>query len=229
MTRRLRLSLLTLALSLSAAAPAAAGIADWISWIEELSGPGPFHGYTASVDRLVCWSEPLGGGPLERSSTIGAGRTDPCRAGRDAGERRVRAYLSVELGRYKSSRNVLAPQPESDEFQVGLTRTSVMVFGRLAPGLEAGAGLGFNRFSGDGLRESYSFTRVSVPLRVRVLPGMWVDPGSRFARAIHLNAGFDRLPSSFDAADFGQVGPFREEGESLASVYVGVDVLSLIR
>src|SRR5688500_4173701 len=107
MTPPLRIVLLTLTVTLAAASPAAAGIADWLAWIEELSGPGPFHGYTASVDRLACWSEPIGGGPLQRSSTIGAGRLDPCRAGRDAGERRVRAYLSVELGRYKSSRNVL--------------------------------------------------------------------------------------------------------------------------
>lgn len=230
MTPIVRALPLALLLVTGVASVASAGIADWISWLEELSGPGPFHGYTVSFDRLACWSEAVGGGSLEARSTFGADRLDPCRGGRDTDRGRVRAYLSVELGRYESSRNVLAPQPEADAFHVGLTRSSVLVFGRLANGLEAGAGVGFNRFSGEGLRgDEYSFTRVSLPLRVRVLPGMWVNPQARFARAIHLNAGFDRLPSTFEAADFNQVGAFREEGESLASVYVAVDVLSLIR
>ena len=99
MIRRLRIALLALTVTLAAAAPAAAGIADWISWIEELSGPGPFHGYTVSVDRIVCWAERAdGGGPLRRGSAFDRRGPASCLAGNDTREDRLRAYLAVELG-----------------------------------------------------------------------------------------------------------------------------------
>jgi hypothetical protein len=182
------------------------------------------------VDRVVCWAERAdGGGPLRRGSAFDRRGPQSCLAGNDTREDRLRAYLAVELGWYRSSRNVLAPQPELDDAQVGLRRTNVLFFGRLANGVEAGAGIGLNRFSGEGLRgEEFGFTRVSLPLRVRLVPGMWIERTAPLARVVQLNLGFDRLPSTFEASDFNQAGPFREEGESLASVYVGVDALAIV-
>jgi hypothetical protein len=210
------------------ARPASAGLGDWLGWLEGMSGPGPFHGPTVSIDRLACWSEPAGGGRIERVGFVD--RSDPCRNGADRQRRRVRAYLSVELARFRSSRNVLARDPEADEAQVDLTRLNALVFARVAQGLEVGGGLGINRFSGEGATgEDFGFTRLTLPLRVRVRPGMWVAPESRWSRLVHFNVGFDRLPSTFTAADFGQQGPFREEGESLATAYIGFDVLSVLK
>ena len=210
------------------ARPASAGLGDWLGWLEELSGPGPFHGPTVSIDRLACWSSPAEGGPVERVPF--GDRTDPCRNGSDRDRRQVRAYLSVELARFRSARNVLAPEPEADDAQVGLTRINALVFARVVQGVEVGGGLGINRFSGEGAAgQDFGFTRLTLPLRVRVRPGMWVAPESRWSRLVHFSVGFDHLPSTFDAADFGQQGSFREEGESLATAYIGFDVLSVLK
>lgn len=210
------------------ARPASAGLGDWLSWLEELSGPGPFHGPTVTFDRLACWSEPAGGGKVERVGL--AGRPDPCRNGADREGRRVKAYLSIELARFSSSRNALAPDPRADDAQVGLTRLNALVFARVVQGVEVGGGLGINHFDGTGAQgQEFGFTRVTLPLRVRVRPGMWMAPESRWSRVVHFSVGFDRLPSTFDAADFKQDGPFRVEGESLATVYIGFDVLSLLK
>jgi hypothetical protein len=210
------------------ARPASASLGDWLGWLEELSGPGPFHGPTVTFDRLACWSESVGGGPVERVAF--ADRADPCRNGADRERRHVRAYLSIELAHFRSSRNVLAENPESDDAQVGLTRVNALVFARVVQGVEVGGGLGFNHFGGKGAAgDDFGFTRVTLPLRVRVRPGMWVAPESRWSRLVHFSVGFDRLPSAFDAADFGQQGSFRESGESLATAYVGFDVLSVLK
>jgi hypothetical protein len=219
------LGALFLALS---ARPASAGLGDWLGWLEEMSGPGPFHGPTVSFDRLACWSEPASGGRVERVAF--ADHADPCRNGADRERRHVRVYLSVELAHFTSSRNVLAREPEADDSQVGLTRLNALVFARVAQGVEVGGGLGINRFSGQGASgQDFGFTRLTLPLRVRVRPGMWVAPESRWSRLVHLSVGFDRLPSTFDAADFGQQGTFHEEGESLATAYIGFDVLSVLK
>jgi hypothetical protein len=209
------------------ARPASAGLGDWLSWLEELSGPGPFHGPTVTFDRLACWSEPVGGGRVERVAF--ADHADPCRNGADRERRRVRAYLSLELARYHSSENALAADPRADEAQVALTRLNAIVFARVAQGVEVGGGLGVNRFSGQGSEGDYAFTRIALPLRVRVRPGMWVAPESRWSRFVHVNVGFDRFPSTFDAADFKERGTFHQEGESLATVYLGFDVLSVLK
>jgi len=224
----LRSLVLGIVLVVLTARPASAGLGDWLGWLEGMSGPGPFHGPTVSFDRLACWSEPAGGGRVERVAF--GDHADPCRNGADRERRRVRAYVSVELAHFRSSRNVLARDPEADAAQVGVTRLNALVFARVAQGLEVGGGLGLNRFSGDGANgESFGFTRLTLPLRVRVRPGMWVAPESRWSRLVHFSVGFDRLPSTFEAADFGQQGPFREEGESLATAYIGFDVLSVLK
>ena len=210
-TRRIRWAVPVFALLLVACVPRDA-LAFW-GWIEDLSGPGPFWGYQFSFDRLFCVMKAgdTGQAGWTRISSGDDANAVACMSDSD----RVRAFLSVEYTDAKSG--------ETDQFPHAVAWRGLrpMLFYRLHESIDAGVGLGLNRFSGTG----FGFWRFSLPMRARVYaPGL--KSGSRW-RAINLAVQADFLPQKITTADFlAPAGPDMGN-EVVPSVFVNVDVLRL--
>jgi hypothetical protein len=181
---------------------------------ERLSGPGPFWGYQFSFDRLFCVMKSGPDGQAGWTHIEGRGADADaiaCMSDTD----RVRAFVSVEFTDVKSG--------ETDQFPHAVAWRGLrpIIFYRLHESLDAGVGVGLNRFSGTG----FGFSRFSVPIRLRVYaPGL--KSGSRW-RAINLAVQADFLPQKFTTTDF-LAPPGPDMGnEVVPSLFLNVDVLRL--
>lgn len=198
-----------------------------IGWLEELSGPGPFLAVQLPADRVICIArgsnENLGvasawGSARDKSAAQAAcARDDP---------RGVKAFVSVEFPIGRSRENQLFPQdPKGDRNRVTLIGVRPVFFVRATPGVDLGAGIGFTRFSGDAFD---SFTRVTIPLRARIVPAAFNGKASR-ATALYIALQGDLYPKMFTAADFGARGNWTEDNDFQVSVFLGLDILRLFR
>jgi len=210
-TRRIRWAVPVFALLLVACVPRDA-LAFW-GWIEDLSGPGPFWGYQFSFDRLFCVMKSGDGGEAGWTHISGGDGANAVACMSDTD--RVRAFMSVEYTDVKSG--------ETDQFPHAVAWRGLrpIVFYRLHESIDAGVGLGLNRFSGTG----FGFWRFSVPIRARFYaPGL--KSGSRW-RAINLAVQADFLPQKITTTDFlAPAGPDMGN-EVVPSVFLNVDVLRL--
>lgn len=167
-------------------------------WIEGLSGPGPFHGYSFGY-RLFCTKE--FDGRDQRLYNV-----DP-RCFND-GDPNIRQMIDIRFGRFSSNDNPRFastpsdPQPDRREVELFKLEPSAAV--RLNPMLDVGIGLGFVRFSGEGFE---SFWRTTLtPLKVSIAPlALRVPPNVRgkWSRLIKLHYDVTYFPEGFTGADFG--------------------------
>jgi hypothetical protein len=197
----------------------------FIGWIEPMSGPGRFWGVQVPLDRILCVVttdtgksavHPLS--PGDAAAAIACDTDDTTR---------VKAFVSLEFVAAKSWNNRLHEQAESlDHNQVTLLGFRPVVFYRPWPFLDVGVGIGWTRFSGDDFP---TFTRASIPLRVRVIPAGFRTSSASPWRAIYLHVGWDLFPEEFTDDDFGAQPeqPWSEDLEFLRSVFLGLDVLKL--
>lgn len=210
-TRRTWWAVPALVVLLVAGAPRDA-LAFW-GIFERLSGPGPFWGYQFSFDRLFCFMK--AGDTHQAGWTHITGGDDSKAVACMADTDDVRAFLSVEYTDVKSGENDKFPHA------VAWRGLRPIVFYRLHESIDAGVGLGLNRFSGAG----FGFSRFSVPIRARFYaPGL--KSGSKW-RAINLAVQADFLPQKFTTTDF-LAPPGPDMGnEVVPSVFLNVDVLRL--
>ena len=201
--------------------------------MEKLGDAGPFLAFQVPFDRLVCLVKE--GPPVEQmtTGTIWGGQSeiaDLACATDGAGEPiRIRAHLSAEFAMAFSS-----PLAEGDK---DLPDTRIMsfkpiLFFRLHENVDAGIGLGPNRFSGtDVSGNDFQFWRWSVPMRARIT-WPWMGTNSRW-RALYLSIQTDYFPGEFTRADFRpkpgrRRAGFREADHMVRSVSLGVDVIKVL-
>jgi hypothetical protein len=206
MTTRQQLAVPVVALLLVACVPRD-GLA-LIGLIEKLSGPGPFKGFQVPLDRIVCVVTP------NRPQMTDSEREVLCATDGADEPTQIDAYLTFETTLAWSDTSTTFPA-------VTFTGLKPLVFFRLHRALDAGIGVGLNRFSGT----NFGFTRFSLPVRVRLIP--WWEAGSRW-RAVYVSLQADYFPEEFTSADFpGSAPGFREEGEIVTAAFLGVDVVRL--
>ena len=193
--------------------PAIAQASIW-SWLEELSGPGPFHGDMASLSVAcrngqwdVCWA------PNDQTS-----QTIVLRIGR---------YDSGDRSRFKD----LKDTPDDDRKPVHAVPVSVLWMFRIHRSLHVGAGAGFMRVSGAGFT---SFSKVSLtPLSATFTPLALLRSARarnhRMASVIRLEFDSSFFGDGFDAADFQNTHSKFDSGpEFLTRTGVVVDVFALV-
>ncbi len=190
MTIRLRgLALCVLIGSLGWASPAAAQDDNWfkdfIGWLHEMSGPGPYNGN-------VITGEIASVGP---TSQIGPSRS------RDG----VRFYLVLEAGWW----NDKADDPDFPGNAYIHTYQLIAYFPiQKLRAVDLGAGFGFYRITGSDIQDP-PLWRATIPLRVRLVPPE-AFPGIRNAsprlratlRSISYHIGFDVIPQGFSTTSF---------------------------
>ncbi len=188
----------------------------WLTWIDELSGPGPFDGYVLTGEVLCVGT--LTDDDVQRLRSGGDGTLTHIRWCEPDRQNTAMA-LVVEFGRW-SDKNRPGGRYE------GLTQLTVgeviayfplhRVFGKAvrpnpwSRSVELGAGLGFFAFSGSTVQEN-EWWRAAIPLRVRFMPSELFfsqsDSRSRAERlrrrllqALQIRAGFDFIPGRMEFA-----------------------------
>lgn len=228
-------SLLFVLLSCS---PATARITDWIGWLEQLSGPGPFLDDDS-------W-KPAG-------FTLTACRTDDVHKGPDSNVRLQKFVLGTPPRQaqkgclYGDYQLFVAP---AEEFKVDGTDTQ-FVTGRgfpritarmfevglsyaIAPMVDVGAGGGVIWFGAqDAQKNPYKLTL--TPIRIAFKPAMVIPQARRFkwAGGLKLVLKETYIRGGLSGADFGATGPtpataYRNNGELARSVSLNVDLTEII-
>jgi len=220
-------------LLVQAAAPAPARANIW-RWIDELSGPGPFHGYQYEW-RVVCGGRP---GSSERkqddkrSLLFALGGIGPCLIDRvPKNDRRVWS-VNTSVGWFSATRNPLLPDAAEDRRKVDLTTFEATVMWQPYVGVDVGTGVGVYWFGGAAF-DSFSRTAL-LPLRVDARPAELINRDvdkSRWWWTAMLGARFDVavIPRGFDAADFGAPPRRFASRDTLTNWAVMIDLEPLAR
>jgi hypothetical protein len=137
-------------------APAQAKWAEWWDYLDQLSGPGPFHGGPTISATIVCWHKP----------------PDRANAAREANFKRAAANPWYDPCLFADWRHLDA-RPASP---FGYTAADLIDFGvslQISPFFEFGAGVGFAHFNTyyDGVEKPFGVTSPTLtPFRVVVKP-----------------------------------------------------------
>ena len=166
--------------------PAPAHASFW-SWLEELSGPGPFRGYMFSFTVACVSDDTLKACPVSHDDT--------------------RQTIVVRFGRFHSNedRPRFKDLPVSDadnRGEVHVMPVSGLWMFRLHRSLEAGSGIGFMRVSGDGFD---AFSKVSLtPLSATFTPFALSEDlaKSRWAYVLRVELDTSYFPQGFSGTDF---------------------------
>jgi hypothetical protein len=182
------------------------------SWLEELSGPGPFGGYMFSFT-VPC---------RERDGV----RWGDCNLGTDKLPQtivvRVGGYTSNGRPRFKD----LVGTPSDDRRDVHAVPVSVLWMFHPHRSFGAGGGAGFMRVSGDGFD---AFSKVSLtPLSVTFTP-LAVVWDNRLAYILRLEFDKSLFPQGFKGADFNNaVTTFDSGPELLTRTGIVIDLGALV-
>jgi hypothetical protein len=202
-------------------APAEAG--SWWGWLDKLSGPGPFDPKGAASATCAFGHESSGylcfpNNPLD-----------------------VRYYTTLELARWSAPANQDFPKPVDLFTAQGIFYIPVANLKRNRKpsplnAVDVGAGVGYYRFSGAGVRKSSGAdggvrSRLSIPIRLRFVPGelfagLYKEPRSNariFWSAFSYQFGFDGIPGSFDSTDFESPPNYSVESSFLGTYVLQID------
>lgn len=178
--------------------PAVAQANIW-SWLEELSGPGPFHGEMLWVP-VVCYDKPNWHPCLVRVTTR-----------EEDQDRRIKPapipmVVAVKIGWLRSDdgprfKDLQATDPDNQGKVAVLPMTGLFLF-RLHRSLDVGFGAGFMRVSGDGFDPLY---RVSlVPVSASIIPLAlnrdWQNHPWAYIIRAEIESSY--LPQGFKGTDF---------------------------
>jgi hypothetical protein len=192
--------------------PATARAEGWWGWLEELSGPGPFHG-GGSFIRLFCvTTKPLG--------------VDTCFSDGDARILKVIELRGGFLTSGERQRFADATADPNNTHPVHVVRFDLVDMVRVHKMLDVGGGVGFLRFSGDGFDPFYRFT--VAPLSVSFTPFAFKD--QRWSRVLRFRFDETYVTKGFNGvSDFNTRTSFSTGGEFLAAGAIVVDLASLVR
>src|SRR5262245_5295651 len=172
-TRGLRVMALVVGLSLMAARPASANYW-WLTWLDELSGPGPYHGPILPIE-VWCFGKkavsPADFATMQtqQGTTTVAVPPGVCRADRS----NTLFTLQLEMGFWNDN-----PDPDRYSGDTSLKSFELLAYfpvhrifhtdiNRATRATELGAGIGFYKLSGPTVRDP-DYLRGAIPLRVRL-------------------------------------------------------------
>lgn len=220
-------------------------LANW-GWIEQMSGPGPFKGVQFNLERVGCLvtQKVQEGGQEKEETTWVWSLVPPARRviGRPADPDKTRAaiecltdssnakhvsklkaFFTVEVVKAWSSRNDLAPEPESINYRVRLFGIRPVLYWRAHEDVDLGVGVGLTRFTGAGENAvEFGLTRWSIPLRARITPAPWFGKSGRL-RAFWFEFQADYFPTGLTARDFESSKSWSVGHEFLKAGFIGID------
>ena len=190
----------------------------WLEFLEELSGPGPFKGYTVGL-RLVCTR-------ADDRGTLSTSAWGLCLSDNDPRFRQLVELRGAYLWTGEGDRPRFEDAP-ADKRAVKAFRLESTAAVRLSPMLDIGAGVGFVRFWGEGFDPLWRPSL--IPISVTFTPfAIGVNPnaaGSALKRAFKIRLEEKYFPIGFTGADFGHPeSSYTTDGDWVFSAGLVVDV-----
>jgi hypothetical protein len=241
-TRRIRLVPLVFLFLLAVARPASAQWW-WLTWLDELSGPGPYHGPILPIE-IYCFGKKVTnldeikvmqqqqGGTSTFQVPPGA-----CKADRS----NTLLTLQLEMGFWDDD-----PDPDRYTGDTSLKSFELIAYlpvhslfkteiNRFTRATDLGAGIGFYKLSGQTVRDP-DYVRGAIPVRVRLLPselffGKDAKPNPKLRRALQalqVRAGWDFLPGTITSASFNGLPNGESSNEFVFTFGVQYDLGTLI-
>jgi hypothetical protein len=211
MTRRLLVALVAAcALLLPVRASAQSDILDWL---EQLSGPGPFHGYFMSASSRVFCTIDDGGGTVARWCF-------------DDTSDKIRSVMTAEFAFASSDSNIRfadATTEAQNTLPVHATRVLVNYQYRFHPMVDLGVGVGAIIFSGEDFTNQTH--PVLTPLTLTFTPlGFLKGDHAKWGRVLRIKYSERFILGDIRAADFHSlVSKYVKNGEWNSGISIGVD------
>jgi hypothetical protein len=214
------------------AAPAAAADWDIIAWLQEMSGPGPFHhgakGVSVFTLELQCIDDDTS--PFKRCLPD---RTN------------VKSYILLETSWFNDHPNPENPNKFDGNVYLRTYQIITYLQGQkvaglnkvswLARGMDLGIGGGAYHFTGAAV-DNGSLWRFSMPVRIRFTPAQSMFSANRLQnrqklrmalRAITYHVGWDVLPEGFSNTSFKGPANYAPSGHALWTTALVIDPLVL--
>jgi len=203
-------------IALCAVRPTAAfAQSDFLDWLDSLSGPGPFHGFTLYV-RASCMKDTPNDGWVKGACI---NDTDP----------NIKTVLNAHFGWATSGDNPRFADAPAEKLPVHLTRGGVTYMYRVSPLLDVGVGLGVSVMSGDGVDNEVH--PILTPFTVTFVPfGMKhkTTKATKLGRVIRLTYSERFIMGKIDAkTNFKSASSYLKNGEFNRGFGVALDFWSL--
>ena len=208
---KVRLAVLLVACALWPASARAQS--DFIDWLAEFSGPGPFQGFTVST-RTICARD--NAGTLETRWCIND--TDP----------NIKTVMNVEFGWGTTGSQARFTDTPADIGVIHASRVNVTYMYRVGPMLDVGVGVGALFFSGDGF--STQAHPIFTPATVTFTPlGVLRGPtSSKWGRVLRIKFSDRYVFGDLKAADFRSPSAYLRRGEFNPGFGIGLDFWSFL-
>lgn len=197
------------------------------SWLDQLSGPGPFTGPLSPTWSLFCVYRDDNG---LRTKSPRIGQCEEPWTDAAAQRRKLDAVKGVLRFRYTylgSSRNDLFADADASENKVHLQLFEFVFATRITSTLDIGAGVGFDRFHGEKFNSFWATSLKPLEITWTPLAAFSDDPRFRF---LQIATGLQAFASELNQSDFCNGGndctglrPFSTKGEYSWSVNTIID------
>ena len=198
--------------------------ADFLDWIDELSGPGPFWGPAVDA-RIYCFG-------IDKSTpnaTLGADADDVnkvCLVNRvgksSASNKRAVVAIDMTAGIAWSTDNHLQ-YADGTKKGVNLAWFEPAIWVLPIPQVAVGSGFGLDRFFSREDNVFDAFNRGYIRPQVEISPFDFPKTHVSSLRRLTLRFSAQIIPHGFEAKDFGAIGPFKTDHEVLKSFAIVYD------
>jgi hypothetical protein len=207
---------------------------DWWTWLEKLSGPGPFKHGIGINQRIGCFLKPDTSTDRGKADIPGwtwvysqdaANRPQdmfPCARDLDT----VKAFLEAGFGRASTESQPLFQDSGEAPVVASATVLQFRAMARFGNGLlSAGGGPGVLFIAAPGYR---TVARPILTAGVMIQPLRLVgSPERRYTRVLVVRIE-DTYVGGLDAKDFGSRATYHKKGEFYSSVSIGVNLFALV-
>jgi hypothetical protein len=226
---RLRVSIVVVGLLLCPAASQAAE-GDWWTWLEKLSGPGPFKNGIGVSERIGCFLKPDPATPRGQANLpdwawlYSQHGTDFFPCARDTNK--VKAFLETSFARASTDSQPLFQNSGEPNVVASATVLQFRAMARFANGaLSAGGGPGVVWIAAPGFR---TVARPILTGSLMILPLRIGTSSERGLTRLVIVRLEDSYVGGLDARAFGSRSTYHKNGEFYSSVAVGVNFLALV-
>jgi len=193
---------------------------DFIDWLEQFSGPGPFYGHIlqSAGARILCVYDEDG------HRRLGTCLSDT--------SNKIKFIVSGQFSWTSSHDNPRffdAPATDTRNRDAVHASTALVDFSfRVHPMLDIGVGVGTLTFTGDGFDNQTH--AILTPLQVTLVPfGMLRGKNSlKWGRVLRISFAERYVMGDISAADFNSLASYFKNGELNRSISVGVDIFPLL-
>jgi hypothetical protein len=190
-----------------------------IEWLQDGSGPGPYHNGYGFFVRLFCVKEAPGG----------RHNVDTCIADTDNS---IKIVVDAEYG-HASTNNPRFNDPVALLEPLNTASVNAHVFDvsysyRVSPLLDVGVAIGSLTYTGEGFANQSHLTL--TPLRISFVPLAYFsgEKGEKWGRVVRIKYWNRRVVGDILASDFGSKGSYVRRGEFNQGISVGLDFYAFI-